>query len=386
MSSVNLGLTSSFPRSEALVSATRDLDRGRRGAEEVQALFDQETSRVIALEAKLGFSTVSGGDLQRQDLFRPFSDSTPGLEVGPLTRWFETNTFFRQPIVHAPPQWAPGAFARQLPLERLLETRLPPRVILPGPYTFVNLADNRTDLTPAELGRRWSELLALEVHDLAAHGVRAVQIQEPSLVVRPPSVDEEAWVRGIYDPLASALSEVDSLLWTFFGDGAPILPLLASLPVDTVGVDLADTDPALLTDLPTGKGLGLGCLDSRTTLLEDPQEIARIVREVNARLQPSEILLGPGAPLELVPWGVAERKLGVLPQVRDLLEGIPAGSRSTGEGAQASAGDGSGGSSTPSNRARGSARTSAGSSSSDRSRPRSAKGKSSRPKAKGGSR
>ena len=65
------GLTSTFPRSEELVVATREFDRGRRNAADVEALFDRATDQVLALETKLGFSTVTGGNLARQDLFRP---------------------------------------------------------------------------------------------------------------------------------------------------------------------------------------------------------------------------------------------------------------------------------------------------------------------------
>jgi 5-methyltetrahydropteroyltriglutamate--homocysteine methyltransferase len=321
---VHLGLTSPFPRPEEIISASREFDRGRVTADALDALYRKWGGKVLELEVELGFSTVLGGLLSQQDLFRPFSEETPGLEVGPLTRWFETNTFFRQPIVNAPPQWAPGAFARRLSLPELNATKIAPRVILPGPYTFSGLADNRTDLSREELARRWSELLALEVHDLAAHGVRSFQVQEPLLVVDPPSRDEQSWVERAFEPLAPALSEVESILWTFFGDGAPVLPLLAALPFETVGVDLTETDPALLTELPAGKGLGLGCLDSRTTLVEDPEDIAALVRELDARLQPSEVLLGPGLSLELVPWEVAERKLRVLAAARKLLEGTGA--------------------------------------------------------------
>lgn len=319
MTVLHLGLTSPFPRPEEIVTASREFDRGRVTSEQLADLYRSWTRKVLAIEKELEFTTVLGGLLPQQDLFRPFSEETPGLEVGPLTRWFETNTFFRQPIVNAPPQWAPGAFARHLPLQDLVGSKLPPRVILPGPYTFSGLADNRTDLSREELARRWSELLALEVHDLAAHGVRSFQVQEPLLVVDPPSLDEQGWVERAFEPLAPALSQVESILWTYFGDGAPVLPLLAALPFETVGVDLCDTDPAKLTELPTGKGLGLGCLDSRTTLVEDPHDIAALVQQLDARLQPSEILLGPGVSLELVPWEVAEKKLRVLPEVRKLV-------------------------------------------------------------------
>lgn len=321
VSPVHLGLTSNYPRPEEIVAASREFDRGRLSEDQMGALYSTWTDRVIEIETRLGFDTVTGGELPRQDLFRAFSESLPGLEVGSLTRWFETNTFFRQPIVNAPPQWAPGAFARRLPLEKLTASRIAPRVILPGPYTFTALCDNRTDLSRQELARRWSELLALEIQDLSAHGVKVFQVQEPSLVVDPPSVEEESWVREAFEPLAPALANVDSVLWTFFGDGAPVLPLLSSLPFETIGIDLADTDPSRLTELATGKGLGLGCLDSRTTLVEDPAELARIAKDLTQRLEPSSVLLGPGAPLELVPWDVAEKKLTVLARARELIEG-----------------------------------------------------------------
>ncbi|HUI38983.1 MAG TPA: hypothetical protein VLY85_05065, partial [Thermoplasmata archaeon] len=112
---VRTALTGPFPRSEALVAATRDLDRGRTTAEAVAALYDAAESEVARLEEQLGLDVRSGGYLDWADLFRPFSESWRGFTVGPVTRWFETNTFYRQPILHAPPERVEGAIARRLP-------------------------------------------------------------------------------------------------------------------------------------------------------------------------------------------------------------------------------------------------------------------------------
>ena len=35
-----------------------------------------------------------------QDIFRPLVASIDGISLGPLTRYFETNTFYRKPIVN----------------------------------------------------------------------------------------------------------------------------------------------------------------------------------------------------------------------------------------------------------------------------------------------
>src|SRR5215469_2487723 len=112
---VHTSLTGPFPRSEALVTATRDLDRGRTSAEAVEELYQASEREVLELEQRLTLDVVTGGYLRWADLFRPFAETWRGFTVGPVTRWFETNTFYRQPILHAPPERVPGAIAARLP-------------------------------------------------------------------------------------------------------------------------------------------------------------------------------------------------------------------------------------------------------------------------------
>ena len=110
-------------------------------------------------------------------------------------------------------------------------------------------------------------------------------------------------------------------MWTYFADAAPSLPLLRRLPVGIVGVDLAETDPTSLSEGVGGRGIGLGCLDPRTTLREDPGEVAEIARSLADRLRPPVLWLGPGGPLDLLPPGPAVRQLEVLPEARRRLGG-----------------------------------------------------------------
>ena len=103
-----------------------------------------------------------------------------------------------------------------------------------------------------------------------------------------------------------------------------LFPLLDRLPVSVVGVDLDETEVDQIPAGPSHQGLGLGVVDPRTTLAEDPAEVARVVRAANARRRARGIWLGPGGPLGLLPWEPATRKLHVLPAVqRALSEGSP---------------------------------------------------------------
>jgi 5-methyltetrahydropteroyltriglutamate--homocysteine methyltransferase len=314
------GLTGPFPRSEALVAATRDLDRGRTTPEAVEALYASTESEVLALEERLGLDTVTAGYLRAADLFRPIAETWEGFTVGPLTRWFETNTFYRQPILHAPPVRVPGALLARLP-PALRAAPARARVVLPGPYTFAGLLDNRSGETEPALVHRLGRLLGEEVRELRGAGYSTFQFTEPLLVVRPPEGPRAEAVLAGYRAIQAALDGGTSIVWTYGADANPIYPLLDRLPVSVVGVDLADTDPERIPEARDAPALGLGVIDPRTTLAEDPAEVARLARTLTTRRHAPAVWLGPGMPLDLLPYEPATRKVRVLSAARQLLNG-----------------------------------------------------------------
>jgi 5-methyltetrahydropteroyltriglutamate--homocysteine methyltransferase len=322
---IDASLTGAFPRSEALVGATRDLDRGRTTPEAVESLFARSEEHVIALERRLGLVPTTGGLLRWADLFRPIAETWSGFTVGPLTRWFETNTFFRQPILHHPPERVAGALAARLPGAARSEGA-PAKAILPGPYTFAGLLENRSGETNEALVHRLGRLLAAEVTELKGLGYAAFQFQEPLLVVDVPSGPRAESVVAAYRSIADAAKDTPTTIWTYFGDAGPALPLLGRVPVGTIGIDLAETEPEELARFPEGRGLGLGVIDPRTSLPEDPTAVVDIVRRALALTSPASVTLGPGGPLDLLPDGPATRKLEVLPTARTELRRANGGS------------------------------------------------------------
>ncbi len=315
---VRTGLTGPAPRPEPLIGATRDLDRGRTTPEAVEELFAAAEREVVALERRLGFESFTGGYLRWPDLFRPFAETWEGFAVGPLTRWLETNTFFRQPILLAPPTRVPGALAARLP-PSLRQDPVHGRVLLPGPYTFAQVLDNRSGETEESVIHRLGRSLADEVRELRALGYRTFFFSEPYLAVRPPEgTRAEAVVAG-YRALEGSLGGATSIVWTYGADGIPAFRILDRLPVSAVGVDLAETEVERLPSTAHRSGLGLGVVDPRTTLGEDPAEVARVVRVAHERRRPTMIWLGPGASLDLLPWEPATKKLHVLPAVSQFL-------------------------------------------------------------------
>ena len=158
------------------------------------------------------------------------------------------------------------------------------------------------------------------MRELCGLGYATFQFSEPLLVDRPPERALAEAVVAAYASIRTGAGTAASLVWTYGADANPVFPLLDRLPVTGVGVDLAETDWEAIPAAADRRGLGLGVVDPRTTLVEDAADVVRIVHALQERRRPSVLWLGPGGPLELVPWEPATRKLHLLPAARQALE------------------------------------------------------------------
>src|SRR5207248_2319174 len=123
-----------YPRSEKLVQATRDLDRGRTTQEAVDEQVARDRDELVALQQQAGLDLLTDGLLTWQDHFRPILEASDGLEPGALTRFLDTNTFYRAP--HA--TTATPRLSRPLD-ERYVAPVPGPRVAtLPSPHALAD--------------------------------------------------------------------------------------------------------------------------------------------------------------------------------------------------------------------------------------------------------
>jgi len=275
MTEIGCYLHGLYPRSEALVAATRDVDRGRQLPRVVEAQRDVDRAEIVALQRDAGLTLVSSGFLSWADLFRPLVDACPGLATGPLVRWFDNNTFVRTPVVRGPLELDLDLFA----VERTDVG------LLPGPYTFSRMATGAGDR---------EALMAALARDL----------------LRPAA--EEFVRRG-----------AQLVVHTYFGDAGPLIGRLSQLPVRAVGVDLTETDLAALAG-PWQTGLLLGCLDGRSSPIEDVDLTVALAAKIIEATRPPLLLLSSSCDLDLLPRPLADRKVHVLgAATRQLREAIP---------------------------------------------------------------
>lgn len=273
-----------YPRSEALVQETRDLDRGRTTPEAVDEQVERDLADLVSAQQAAGLDLLADGMLRWQDHFRPLLEAAEGLETGALTRFLDTNTFYRAPNATTA---EPRLFQ---PLDERYVAPLPgPRLVtLPSPFAL----SRGTGIPPKVMAER---VLRPALEGLDADLVVLAEPFDPNL-----------------EELAEALDALAGgpklALWLEFRDAGPALERgAADLAVEGLGIDFYATHAEAV---PAGfdKLLLAGVIDARSSVAEEPREIAAFVE----RLDVERIALVPNGDLQYVSQPVAHEKLARL--------------------------------------------------------------------------
>ena len=280
-----------YPRSEALVQATRDLDRGRTTQEAVDEQVERDFGQLVSVQEGAGLALLSDGLLRWQDLFRPLAERSEGLDARPLTRFLDTNTFFRAVLVEGEPSLRDPIPAPNLPSGRWLAT-------LPAPFALAHAAGGEVSAQVLA-----AKVLSPQIAAYAEGGCARVVLADPFLA-------RGANVREAVGALSELPQDLPLVLQLPFGDAGPVLAQLADAPVEAIGVDFYSTS---LESVPEGypREIMAGVIDSRSSALEDPSEIGRFVQSLVEK-SPAGISLSPNGDLQFVPETIAREKIARL--------------------------------------------------------------------------
>jgi len=235
-----------------------------------------------AVPSRFGFEP---GTLSQQQYFE-LARGNAAQGAMEMTKWFDTNYHYLVPEL-TPDQSFSLHASPLLDAVREVEHRsFTPKPVVIGPLTFLWLSKVRglpagADEAEAKLALLprllpvYKELLT----KLGAKAVSWVQIDEPVLALDLP----EAWVnalKGAYEAIAPQHLQV--LLATYFESVERHLPLLATLPINGLHLDLVRAPQQLAAALahwPRNKVLSAGVIDGRNIWRAD-------LRKVLAQLKP----------------------------------------------------------------------------------------------------
>ncbi len=306
----------SYPRigdtheEQALRRAIARFDKGE-ATEDDLAAAERETARAVLREqAEAGLDVVTDGLVSWNDSASHIARRLDGIEIGGLVRYFDTNTYYRQPIVEGDVNWRVPILVDEWTAAQAASRR-PVKAVLTGPVTLASLSLDRRYGRQRALALAFADALAQEAAVLQAAGAAHIQVDEPVLTRHPEDLSLVA--EGL-ERIAARKGRAELILATYFGDVSKIYADLLKLPADAFLLDLVQGERtwARVAKVGADKPLILGVVDARNTKLEDPKAVAARVRELRDSVDLNASYLAPSNGLEFLPRDRARRKLAVL--------------------------------------------------------------------------
>ena len=300
---------STDPQAPSLRRAITQLDGGRITPEDLHKVADEVTGQAINEQVDAGLDLVTDGQIRWEDGQTYFARSIKGFTLNGLLRYFDTNTYFRQPIPETSLDWEGPITVRDYQFARGVTSK-PVKAVVTGPFTLGHLSQLGCYSDRRSLVMDLAKVMNQEARALQEAGADLIQFDEPVIVTHKEDLPllrdaSEVLVRGI---------SVKTCIQTWFGDIHGIHEAFFQLPFQVFGLDftMGKRNYEVVNALPPDRELAAGIVDARNTRLETVEEIVERIGTLKKHVQLDRLYLNPSAGLEYLPRATARAKLARL--------------------------------------------------------------------------
>ncbi len=290
-----VSLNGKYPRSEKLISATRDFDRDRISYEELLKVYENDYKALREFQSD--FKIVSDGLLNWQDLIRPFSELL-NATVNGLKRYFETNTFYRIIEFKNYEINDVESFYRNY-------FKFGNLAILPSLGLFKYFSENYN-------ANNLTEVFKVLVKFLSDKGYYYFYFQEPSLGF----YKDYELLDELEEFFKSIRSETNSIiiLNTYFSDISEFLDRISNFDIDGIGIDFTFNNIEDVVRVLKNKEIGIvaGIVDTTNSLIENYEDVRTVIHKLLNELNLKFLILTGSADFELLPKEIADKKVNFL--------------------------------------------------------------------------
>ncbi len=294
-----VSINGKYPRSEKLISATRDFDRNRISSKELLKIYEDDYKALREFQSD--FKIVSDGLLNWQDLIRPFSELLSATVNG-LKRYFETNTFYRT---------LKFKNYEIKDVEKFYENyfKFGNLAILPSLGLFKYFSENYNF-------HNLTQVFRFLVKFLSNKGYSYFYFQEPSLGF----YKDYELLNELEKFFKSIRSETNAkiILNTYFSDISEFLDKISHFDIDGIGIDFTFNSIEDVVKSLKSKDIGIvaGIVDTTNSLIEHYEDVRTIIHKLLNDLNLKFLILTGSSDFEFLPREVADRKVNFL---KDLL-------------------------------------------------------------------
>jgi len=308
---------SSFPKVDErllLKKALDKFDKGKLSWEEKEGEIRRTKQRVVQAQISAGLDVVTDGMVRWQDEISYLMLKFYGVESGGLSRWFDTNFYYRAPLVKNEVFIMPHTLSLKDSAEfpeidtgnKLVRRKL----VLTGPYTLAKMSINKGYKDFEKLVYDLSTFMKIEIEYLISTGFM-VQINESAITKHPE--DKNLFLAAMHTLFSNCSSFDKNIILSIYFDGVEFMmkELMYDVNCGGLGLDLVEAPEQLdvLEDLHIDKDLHLGIMDARITKLEDYEYYTKWLSLFDKIKFEKDLYISPNNGLEFLPWDKAEAKL-----------------------------------------------------------------------------
>ena len=297
---------SAEPQAPSIRRAISRFDTGKISKEELNGVADEVTREAIQEQIDAGLDLITDGQIRWDDAQTYLARGINGFGTTGLLRYFDTNTYFRQPIAQKKVEWAGPITVNDFKFARGFSS-VPVKPVITGPFTLGYLSQQGSYDDVATLVLDLAHILNREALALEEAGATIIQFDEPAFLGHK---DEFSLLQEASAIVTQGL-RVKTAIYTYFKDVSGIHRQFFELPFQVFGLDfvMGRANYELIQNLPPEKELGAGIVDARNTRMETVDELVGSIRNITRHVSPDRLHLNPSAGLEFLPRVTARAKL-----------------------------------------------------------------------------
>ncbi len=304
---INYWIAGIYPRNETLIESTRLYDKTLRKQ------FNKEKTRLLKIQSKNRFNYITDPLIDWDDNIRPFTDNLKGIEKGPLTRYYENNTFYRQPIITNKITTS-GKILKNNICFNLFSDKSKPKVDILDPFTFYDLSANEFYKSEEEAINAFADIIKKELNSIKKD-IELIQFNAPSLA-RVKEKEQLDIIRKAMVKIVKGL-DVTTCLNLWGSDVSDTLEAFQDFPVDIIGIDFITSKIDKFDQIDINKGLACGLIDAKNTKMEKTSEIIRELKNIKELFKPTSLAVIPSWDFEFIPETFACKKLDIMKQIKE---------------------------------------------------------------------
>lgn len=293
------------PGGQRLRRAIAQFDEGRLTIDQLHEVEDDVTREVIEEQIQVGIDLITDGQIRWDDSITYITRSLDGFELTGLVRYFDSNTYYRQPVATGYIRWKQPILIKDYRYATSVSSR-PVKAVITGPYTIAKLSINKYHADFRSFVLNLAQVLNQEAFSLQDAGAPLIQFDEPAIVK-----NKSDW--PLFQEAMAILTKgliIKTAMYTYFDDVTG-LPNFFDLPFNVFGFDLVmgSANMSLISSVPRDKDIALGLMNARDVKLETVEYIVDTINQFCKSVGFNRLYINPNCGLEFLPQKTAYAKL-----------------------------------------------------------------------------